>query len=116
MLMPNNGQRDCLILTIGSTKASMFFQMDLPFVRFAVFHKSVTELEVCIRIVGMTCQNNLELGDRFIQPVDLEQELAETEMCNAVPFRNRKRSIPKSLRVVPVGSLNPGAPSQNRKD
>src|SRR5260370_4703405 len=87
-----------------------------PYTTLFRSHESTTDLEIRIRLVGMTGQNNLELSDGFIQAVGLKQKFAHGEMSNVVPLRDGERSIPESLSVVPVCSLNPGAPRQTGHD
>ena len=85
-------------------------------IELAFFHESRTELEIRVRLVRMAHQHNLELRNRFIEAVLLEQEFAHLEMSKIVLSGYGKRSIPKSLGVVPVRSLDPRAPGQNSDD
>src|SRR5438270_6270942 len=92
------------------------FKMAEREIELAFFHESRTELEIRVRLVRMAHQHNLELRNRFIEAVLLEQEFAHLEMSKIVLSGYGKRSIPKPLGVVPVRSLNPRAPTQSRDD
>src|SRR5690242_11555332 len=82
----------------------------------ALFHISVSNLKIRVRLVWMSRQNNLKLSNRVIQPVPCEKEFSHTQMSEIVSFGDRKCAMPKALRVVPERSLNPGAPAQERND
>src|SRR5690242_21946395 len=82
----------------------------------ALFHVSASNLEIRVRLVWMSRQNNLELSNRVIQPVPCEKEFSHTQMSEIVSFGDSKCAIPKALGVVPERSMNPSAPAQYRND
>src|SRR5262249_29511754 len=68
--------------------------------------------KIRVRIVWMSGKHNLELRDRLIEPVILEQKLSHSEMSDVVLAGDGECSVPKSLGVVPVRSLDPGPPGK----
>ena len=73
-------------------------------------------MEIRVWIVRLTGEKNLKLGDRFIEAMCLEQIFAHIEVGNVILLGEGECSIPKPLGVVPVGSLELGAPGKNRND
>src|SRR5262249_53826270 len=78
----------------------------------AVFQVGRADLKIRVRIVWMSGKHNLELRDRLIKPVILEQKLSHSEMSDVVLAGDGECSVPKSLGVVPVRSLDPGPPGK----